>query len=115
MLGADTLVVLGERPTFYVKRHLVPYGEFFPVPGFVRRWLRLMSLPYTDAVAGDPGQPPLGIAGETVGVTICYEDVFGAEQLHYLPDATLLINVSNDAWFGKSRVPEALIASAACS
>ena len=101
----NTLVVLGESPTFYVKRHLVPYGEVFPVPGFVRRWLRLMSLPYTDAVAGAPGQPPLRMAGEMVGVTICYEDVFGAEQLHYLPQASLLVNVSNDAWFGNTIAP----------
>ncbi|HET8695874.1 MAG TPA: nitrilase-related carbon-nitrogen hydrolase, partial [Gammaproteobacteria bacterium] len=35
----------------------------------------------------------------------CYDDVFGAEQLHYLPDATLLVNVSNDAWFGHSIAP----------
>lgn len=101
----NTVVVLGERPSFYVKRHLVPYGEVFPVPGFVRRWLRLMSLPYTDAVAGAPGQAPLTMAGETVGVTICYEDVFGAEQIHYLPEATLLVNVSNDAWFGDTIAP----------
>ena len=101
----NTLVALGERPSFYVKRHLVPYGEVFPVPGFVRRWMRLMSLPYTDAVAGDPDQVPLRIAGESVGVTICYEDVFGAEQLHYLPEASLLINVSNDAWFGDTVAP----------
>jgi len=96
----NTVVALGESPAFYVKRHLVPYGEYFPVPGFIRRWMRLMSLPYTDAVPGDPGQAPLSIAGETVGVTICYEDVFGSEQIHYLPEASLLINVSNDAWFG---------------
>jgi apolipoprotein N-acyltransferase len=101
----NTLVVLGESPSFYVKRHLVPYGEVFPVPEFIRRWLRLMSLPYTDAVAGGPDQPPLRIAGENVGVTICYEDVFGAEQLHYLPEASLLINVSNDAWFGNTIAP----------
>jgi apolipoprotein N-acyltransferase len=48
------------------------------------------------------GQPPIAVAGERVAVTICYEDVFGAEQLHYFPDATLLVNVSNDAWFGES-------------
>ena len=101
----NTLVVLGEQPVFYAKRHLVPYGEYFPVPGFVRRWLRLMSLPYTDAVPGAPNQPPLSIAGERVGVSICYEDLFGSEQLHYLPEATLLINVSNDAWFGDTVAP----------
>ena len=101
----NTLVVLGEQPAFYAKRHLVPYGEYFPVPGFVRRWLRLMSLPYTDAVPGARDQPPLSIAGETVGVSICYEDLFGNEQLHYLPQASLLVNVSNDAWFGNTVAP----------
>jgi len=101
----NSLVALGDPPTFYVKRHLVPYGEYFPVPGFIRDWLRLMSLPYNDAVPGPDGQPPLDFAGERIAVTICYEDVFGAEQLHYLPEATLLVNVSNDAWFGDSIAP----------
>ncbi|MEE8249062.1 MAG: nitrilase-related carbon-nitrogen hydrolase, partial [Gammaproteobacteria bacterium] len=51
------------------------------------------------------GQPPLDVAGEKIAVTICYEDVFGAEQLHYFPEATLLVNVSNDAWFGDTIAP----------
>ena len=38
-------------------------------------------------------------------MSICYEDLFGAEQRHYLPEATLLLNVSNDAWFGDTVAP----------
>lgn len=101
----NSLVVLGEDPRFYIKRHLVPYGEVFPVPSFMRRWLRLMNLPYTDIVAGEPNQLPLEIAGEKAAVTICYEDLFGAEQLHYFPEASLIVNVSNDAWFGNTIAP----------
>ena len=101
----NVLVALTEEPQVYVKRHLVPFGEYFPVPGFIRSWMRLMSLPYTDAVPGADDQPPLAVAGERLAITICYEDVFGAEQLHYLPEATLLVNVSNDAWFGDSIAP----------
>jgi apolipoprotein N-acyltransferase len=101
----NTVVALDDPHKVYVKRHLVPYGEYFPVPDFVRNWLRLANLPYSDAVPGAPGQPPLNFAGEAIAVTICYEDVFGAEQLHNLPDATLLVNVSNDAWFGESIAP----------
>jgi apolipoprotein N-acyltransferase len=101
----NALVALGPQPMFYVKRHLVPYGEYFPVPNFVRDWLRMLNLPYSDISPGPPGQPPLEVAGQRLAVTICYEDVFGAEQLHYLPDATLLVNVSNDAWFGDSVAP----------
>jgi apolipoprotein N-acyltransferase len=98
----NVLVALTEPRVTYVKRHLVPFGEYFPVPSFMRTGLKLLDLPYTDGVPGAHDQPALDAAGERIAVTICYEDVFGAEQLHYLPDATLLVNVSNDAWFGHS-------------
>jgi apolipoprotein N-acyltransferase len=98
----NVLVALTDEPQFYVKRHLVPFGEYFPVPGFAREWLRLLDLPYTDLQAGDADQPLLEVAGEKIAVTICYEDVFGSEQLEFLPEASLLVNVSNDAWFGDS-------------
>jgi apolipoprotein N-acyltransferase len=98
----NAVVALTQPPQFYIKRHLVPFGEYFPVPALVRRGLQLLDLPYTDLEPGSQDQPLLAIAGEEVAVTICYEDVFGAEQLGFLPDATLLINVSNDAWFGDS-------------
>lgn len=101
----NTLVAMDGSGSSYTKRHLVPFGEYFPVPGFIRRWMRLMSLPYVDAVPGPPEQPPLALDGESVAVTICYEDVFGAEQLHYFPEASLLVNISNDAWFGDSVAP----------
>ncbi len=101
----NILVALTDPPQIYVKRHLVPFGEYFPVPDFIRSWMRLMNLPTGDAIPGADDQPPLDAAGERIAVTICYEDVFGAEQLHSLPDATLLVNVSNDAWFGDSIAP----------
>ena len=101
----NILVALTEERQVYVKRHLVPFGEFYPVPEFIRGWMRLMNLPTGDAIPGPADQPPLTVAGEKLAITICYEDVFGAEQLRYLADATLLVNVSNDAWFGDSIAP----------
>ena len=50
-------------------------------------------------------QQPLEVAGQRVAVDICYEDVFGAEIIRQLPQATLLVNVSNVAWFGRSIAP----------
>ena len=101
----NVLVALTQPKQTYVKRHLVPFGEYFPVPPFIRSWMRLMNLPYTDITAGAPNQPLIDAAGQQIAVTICYEDVFGAEQLRYLPAATLLVDVSNDAWFGDSIAP----------
>ena len=101
----NTLLALSETPQFYVKRDLVPFGEYFPVPDWVRSWLRLMSLPYTDITAGADRQPTLHLAGQQLAPSICYEALFGARQLSFYPEATLLVNVSNDAWFGDSIAP----------
>lgn len=101
----NVLRALTPTPQVYIKRHLVPFGEYFPVPGFVREWMRLMNLPYSDLVPGTKDQPTIEASGQRIAVTICYEDVFGAEQLAFLPAATLLVNVSNDAWFGDSIAP----------
>lgn len=102
----SVMLLDGRERQVYRKRHLVPFGEFFPVPDRVREWMRLMSLPYRDMTPGAPEQPLLETrGGDRLAVAICYEDAYGAEQLYALPDATLLINVSNDAWFGDSIAP----------
>ena len=102
----SVILVDGERRQVYRKRHLVPFGEYFPVPAKVREWMRMMSLPYSDLSAGAAEQPLLRTAdGTELAVAICYEDAYGAEQLYALPNAGLLINVSNDAWFGDSIAP----------
>jgi apolipoprotein N-acyltransferase len=101
----NAMLALGATEQWYDKRRLVPFGEFFPVPAQVREWLRLMNLPYSDFAAGPRDQPPLAAAGEQLAPTICYEDAYASEQLHIARHATLLVNVSNDAWFGDSTAP----------
>jgi apolipoprotein N-acyltransferase len=96
------LVLSDAGGGWYYKRHLVPFGEYFPVPPFVRSWLRLMSLPYDDISPGGTHQPVRSAANQKLGLTICYEDAFGSSQLAVLRDATLLLNVTNNAWFGDS-------------
>jgi apolipoprotein N-acyltransferase len=101
----NSLLALGEPAGAYHKRHLVPFGEFFPVPDFIRRWMRMMNLPYSDLAPGSRRQQPLEARGVSIAPTICYEDAYGAEQLGFLPAAGLLVNVSNDAWFGDTLAP----------
>jgi len=103
----NSLILLdGERQQSYRKRHLVPFGEYFPVPARVREWMRLMSLPHSDLAAGDDVQPLLAMPdGTRLAGMICYEDAYNGEQRYALPEAGVLVNVSNDAWFGDSIAP----------
>jgi apolipoprotein N-acyltransferase len=96
----NSVLALGDKVQWYDKDHLVPFAEFFPVPGFVRSWMRLMSLPYDDFTRGGSSQPPLQAAGLKLATTICYEDGLASAQIAILKDADVLVNVTNDAWFG---------------
>jgi apolipoprotein N-acyltransferase len=87
----------------YRKSHLVPFGEFIP-PGF--SWfLKLASIPMSSFTPGTSPQTPMSLVGQQVAVNICYEDAFGEEIIRSLPAATLLVNISNVAWFGDSLAP----------
>jgi len=84
------------------KHHLVPFSEFFPVPAFIRDWLRLQGLPYANFDRGAAQQEPLQAAGQRIAASICYEDAYGSTLLAPLRSATMLLNVTNDSWFGHS-------------
>jgi len=102
----NSVLSLGTAPTqFYRKQHLVPFGEFVPLKPVFGPIVEAMQIPLTDFARGLPTQQPLAVAGQQVAMNICYEDVFGEEIIRQLPQATLLVNVSNDAWFGDSIAP----------
>lgn len=102
----NSVVSRGTSPAqTYRKVHLVPFGEFVPFRPLLGWFLDLMQIPLGDFSRGEADQRPLAVAGQRLAVNICYEDAFGEEIIRQLPEATLLVNVSNDAWFGDSIAP----------
>ena len=100
----NSVVTLGVSPRqVYHKHHLVPFGEFVPA-GF--GWvLRMVDIPLSDFTRGAREQPPLAVAGQRVAANVCYEDAFGDEIRRSAAPASLLVNMSNVAWFGDSLAP----------
>lgn len=102
----NSVLSVGSAPAqVYRKQHLVPFGEFVPLKPVFGWFIDMMQIPLTDFARGATSQKPLAVAGQKVAMNICYEDVFGEEIIQQLPEATLLANVSNDAWFGDSIAP----------
>lgn len=88
----------------YRKNHLVPFGEFIPLKsifGWIYRdWL---NMPLSDLARGGVHQTAMRLTNQQkVAINICYEDVFGEEIIRQLPEANVLVNISNDAWYGQS-------------
>lgn len=95
----NTVLALGEGSGRYRKRHLVPFGEYFPLPDFVKQWMDAIDMRYGNLGRGSFRQQPIQAAGVKLGLSICFEDVFGAEMARAFPQAGILVNVTNDAWF----------------
>lgn len=100
----NAVISLSDPQNAYYKRHLVPFGEYLPVRGLLFWLAPFIEIPMSDLSRG-AGRPLVQSAGQALGISICYEDAFGEEVIDALPEATLLVNVSNDAWFGRSRAP----------
>ncbi len=101
----NTAIVVGNGDGKYVKRRLVPFGEFVPLEDSLRGLIRFLDLPMSRNVPGPDIQPPL-LAGEVVlSMSICYEIVFPSlvRSGRMVPD--LLLTISNDTWFGRSIGP----------
>ena len=97
--------VLNLNGEAYNKRHLVPLGEYIPLRFLIEFFNKFVKIPMSDIASGDEDQPLLNAAGIPLGISICFEEAFARDVIKDLPQAKLLVNVSNDAWFEDSIEP----------
>lgn len=102
---ADAGAGLDAPGARYHKRHLVPFGEFLPLEWLFGPVVRYLNIPMSDFTAWRQPQPPLRAAGVALAASICYEDAFPAEWRAQVPGAGMLVNLSEDIWFGDSLAP----------
>jgi apolipoprotein N-acyltransferase len=107
----NAIQMIDDRGTIlgsYDKVHLVPFGEY--VPKFLDALMRVVGLRQFVHIPGgfEPAEQrrPLAIPGlPPVAATICYEAIFSGEILPEGPRPSLILNVTNDGWFGQTAGP----------
>jgi apolipoprotein N-acyltransferase len=102
-VGAKMLAPEGELIYRYHKIRLVPFGEYVPAL-FGRRFTGKVVEQVSDFTPGE--KPSLGrLDGQALGAFICYEAIF-PDLIREFAGADLLVNITNDAWYGRSSAPE---------
>ena len=91
----------------YNKQHLVPFGEF--VPAYFKWFNNMVNFGITDFIRGPMKPEPFVWNNQSLAIQICYEDLFGEELAHRFINEetnmpTVLVNMSNIAWFGNTVV-----------
>lgn len=99
------MVALGSDQGSYHKRHLVPFGEYLPMREWLGPLLKWIKIPMADFSPGAASQSPLMVNGQRIAPTICYEIAYPDLAFSLLPQASLLVTISNDGWFGNSLAP----------
>jgi apolipoprotein N-acyltransferase len=98
----NSVLALGSASGQYDKTRLVPFGEYVPLQGLLRGAIAFFDLPMSNFSLGARYQPPLQVGERRLAVAICYEVVYPDLVARITADASMLLTVSNDAWFGDS-------------
>jgi apolipoprotein N-acyltransferase len=100
------MLALGDSRGQYDKTRLVPFGEYVPLEGLLRGVDRFFDLPMSSFSLGAANQSLLTAKGEKIATAICYEIAYPNLVGNTAATATMILTVSNDAWFGRSIAPQ---------
>ncbi|MCB1733937.1 MAG: apolipoprotein N-acyltransferase [Gammaproteobacteria bacterium] len=102
----NSLVAMGAATGIYKKRHLVPFGEYVPLMTLFGTLIQFLDVPMSNFSTGIALQTPFRLGDAAIAATICFEDAFPAVAHGHEGSANLMVNVSNDAWFGNTWAPD---------
>lgn len=107
----NSILIAPETPTgraviaSYDKHHLVPFGEYLPLQGFLRAVGLAQLAPFEDGFTSGTGPQTLSVGGPSFAPLVCYEAIFPGEVYPRGERPDWIVTVTNDAWFGDTSGP----------
>ncbi|HYK65780.1 MAG TPA: apolipoprotein N-acyltransferase [Patescibacteria group bacterium] len=103
----------GEVDAHYDKIELVPFGEYVPARAILGFFVNRVVKGFGDMIPGET-QNLFEVKGAKLGILICYESIFpDLTRREVNEGADVLVNITNDAWYGESSAPYQVLAMAA--
>ena len=96
------MMLIGAGKGLYLKRHLVPFGEYLPLKFLFSGLIKTLKIPMSDFTAGSQQQPPFKIGTIPIAPFICYEIAYPMEVLNSVKGKQMIIVITDDSWFGQS-------------
>jgi apolipoprotein N-acyltransferase len=103
----NTLLAVGDSKGVYHKQHLVPFGEYLPFADYLSSIVQKLGIQRSLFVADTEDQQDIIISGAPILPLICYEIAFVdlVREGLVATKAGLIVNISEDGWFGDSWGP----------
>lgn len=98
----NSLMSISQHDTTYHKQNLVYFGENLPFDSLLRPLLQLMQVPEPIYLNPPSQTKPVSLRHGKFAPSLCYDIAFNRTLSLFFPDATFMLTISDDAWFGHS-------------
>jgi len=101
----NSMLLLDKTEQFYDKRHLVPFGEYTPLASMLAPLANILAIPMSTLSSGGLDQDIFTFKSFKLIPIICYESAYSSLIKTNNDDYSVIVNLSNDSWFGNSFAP----------